>query len=173
VALVEVVGGAKTAPEALDWAVAFYTAIGKRPIRLRREIIGHVANRLTAALWREAIHLVAEGVASVEDVDTAVTCGPGLRWAVTGPYLTYHLGGGEGGLARFFEHLGPGQERRWKTLGKPRLTPKLRAQLVRGVEQEVRGRPVAELAGERDACLAAALKALASCRGSEPPKGQS
>jgi len=94
VPLVEVVGGEKTGPEAIERALAFYAAIGKQPIHIRREVPGHVANRLQAALWREAVHLVAEGVASVADVDTAISAGPGLRWALMGPDLTFHLAGG-------------------------------------------------------------------------------
>jgi 3-hydroxyacyl-CoA dehydrogenase len=87
--------------------MAFYAAIGKRPIHIRREVRGHVANRLQAALWREAVHLVAAGVASVADVDTAISEGPGLRWALMGPHLTFHLAGGEGGMAHFLNELGP------------------------------------------------------------------
>src|SRR4029077_11084546 len=107
VPLVEVVGGDKTGPQAIERALAFYASIGKEPIHIRREVAGHVANRLQAALWREAVHLVAEGVASVADVDTAISEGPGLRWALMGPHLTFHLAGGEGGMAHFLESLGP------------------------------------------------------------------
>ena len=111
------------APDAalVETAHAFYTAIGKRPVRLRREMEGHIAGRLAAALWREAVHLAASGVASVAEIDQALTDGPGLRWAVQGAHQTYHTGGGPGGLADYLTHLGPSQERRWATLGTPSL----------------------------------------------------
>src|SRR5207245_3576952 len=102
--LVEVVGGERTAPAAIERALAFYTAIGKRPIHIRREVAGHVANRLQAALWREAVHLLAAGVASVADIDAAITEGPGLGWALMGPHLAFHLAGGacgSGGVSRW------------------------------------------------------------------------
>ena len=105
--LVEVVGGDKTSPQAIATAMEFYRAIGKHPIHIKKEVKGHVANRLQAALWREAIHLVAEGVVSVADADAAIAYGPGLRWALMGPHLTFHLAGGEGGMAHFMSHLAP------------------------------------------------------------------
>jgi len=105
--LVEVVGGAKGSPEAVRAAMEFYRAIGKYPIEIKKEVPGHLANRLQAALWREAVHLVAEGVASVADVDAAISEGPGLRWALMGPHTTFHLAGGEGGMAHFLHHLLP------------------------------------------------------------------
>jgi 3-hydroxyacyl-CoA dehydrogenase len=151
--LVEVVGGRLTAPEAIERAFGFYRSIGKTPIRLRREVVGHVANRLAAALWREAVHMVAEGVASVADIDRAVTDGPGLRWAALGPNLLYHLGGGAGGMATYLERLGPTQEARWQSLGEPRLTEAVKKQLIDGVRDEAAGRSVEELAHERDDAL--------------------
>src|SRR5262249_54013958 len=99
--LVEVVAGDKTSPQAVDTAMQFYRDIGKHPIRINKEVRGHVANRLQAALWREAIHLVADGVVSVADADAAIAYGPGLRWALMGPHLTFHLAGGEGGMTHF------------------------------------------------------------------------
>jgi 3-hydroxyacyl-CoA dehydrogenase len=151
--LVEVVGGTQTEPAAVDAAVAFYAHIGKRPIRLSREVPGHVANRLQAALWREAVHLAREGVASVADIDAAVTCGPGLRWALMGPTLTLHLGGGEGGLRHFVDHLGPAFQSWWDDLGAPRLDAPLRDFLVSSIGEQMQDRPVAELAQERDRLL--------------------
>ena len=115
--LVEVSGGAQTAPEVLDWAMEFYRAIGKAPVLMKREAYGHIANRLAAALFREAIHLVAEGITTVEGVDEVITQGPGLRWALQGPFTTYHLAGGDEGIAHYMRHLGPTQEARWQTLG--------------------------------------------------------
>jgi 3-hydroxyacyl-CoA dehydrogenase len=96
--LVEVIGGEKTSAQAVEQAMAFYTAIGKRPIHPRKEVKGHIANRLQAALWREAFHLVDQGVATVSDIDTAIAYGPGLRWALMGPFVNLHLSGGEGGM---------------------------------------------------------------------------
>ncbi|MBP0445603.1 3-hydroxyacyl-CoA dehydrogenase [Roseomonas sp. SSH11] len=162
--LVEVVGGDRTAPAALDRAMAFYRSIGKHPIRLNKEVPGHVANRLQAALWREAIHLVAEGVASVADVDAAVTQGPGLRWAVFGPHMTFHLGGGRGGMEHFLAHLLGPFEGFWADLGQPAMTPALQRRIVEGVEEQAEGRPVAELAESRDRRLTAILQALAAAR---------
>jgi 3-hydroxyacyl-CoA dehydrogenase len=157
--LVEVVPGEKTAEEAVDAAVAFYTAVGKKPIRLRREVPGHIANRLQAALWQEAYSLVERGVASVADIDTAIANGPGLRWAVLGPFANQHLSGGPGGLAHILEHLGPPTEKWWRDLGQVTLTPALNATLVAGVDEELAGVDPAELVARRDAVLNALLAA--------------
>jgi len=151
--LVEVVGGEQTAPATIEGALAFYKAIGKRPIHIRREVAGHVANRLQAALWREAVHLVAAGVASVADIDTAISEGPGLRWALMGPHLTFHLAGGSGGMAHFLDQLGPPLESWWDELGAPRLTPEICQALTAGVADEAEGRDIATLAAERDRFL--------------------
>jgi carnitine 3-dehydrogenase len=142
-------------------AAAFYTAIGKRPVRLRREMEGHIAGRLASALWHEAVHLAASGVASVADIDAALTHGPGLRWAVQGAHLAYHTGGGPGGMADYLAHLGPSQERRWATLGAPTLDDATRRLLVEGVAEATAGRSVAELEAERDRALVALLRARA------------
>ena len=162
--LVEVLGGRETAPEAVDWALGFYAAIGKAPIRIAREVPGHVANRLQAAMWREAVHLVVEGVATAEDVDTAISHGPGLRWALMGPHRTFHLAGGPGGMENFLEHLGPATESWWADLGTPQLTPEVKRKLIESVEAENAGQSVAELAAERDRRLLVLLSAL---RGAE------
>jgi carnitine 3-dehydrogenase len=151
--LVEIVGGERTAPATIEGALAFYKAIGKRPIHIRREVAGHVANRLQAALWREAVHLVAAGVASVADIDTAISEGPGLRWALMGPHLTFHLAGGSGGMAHFLEQLGPPLESWWDDLGDPRLTAEVRQALTAGVAAEAEGRDIATLAAARDRFL--------------------
>jgi 3-hydroxyacyl-CoA dehydrogenase len=142
-----------------ETARAFYAGLGRHPVLLDRDAIGHIANRLAAALWREAVHIVAEGIASVAAVDEALVHGPGLRWSVVGSHMAYHLGGGPGGLARYLEQLGPSQERRWAALGDPRLTPELRALLIDGVERTASGRSVAELTEERDAALIRVLNA--------------
>jgi carnitine 3-dehydrogenase len=140
VPLVEVVGGEQTSEEAVESAMAVMRHLGKRPIRIHRELPGHVANRLQAALWREAYYLVGEGVVSVADLDLAISSGPGLRWALLGPFATQHLSGGAGGLAHVLEHLGPPMVEWWDDLGSPELTPELAATLVDGVQEELGGR---------------------------------
>jgi 3-hydroxyacyl-CoA dehydrogenase len=148
--LVEVVGGQGTAPDTLERAERFYTQMGKRTIRLHKEIAGHVANRLQAALWREAAHLVAEGVVTVADVDAAVSEGPGLRWSVMGPNMIFHLGGGPGGMAHFMAHLAGPFARIWADLGRPELSDELKATIIAGVQAETAGRSREELEGIRD-----------------------
>ncbi|MBV7455969.1 3-hydroxyacyl-CoA dehydrogenase [Acidovorax sp. sif1233] len=167
--LVEVGGGEKTSPEAIAAAMAFYTAIGKRPIHVRREIQGHIANRLQAALWREAFHLVNEGVASVADIDTAIAQGPGLRWALMGPFMNLHLSGGDGGMAHLLAHLGGPIEGWWDDLGAPRMTPELQRRVVEGVDQALGGRTQAELAQARDALLIGLLRAKSASPGLDTP----
>ncbi|WP_425485887.1 3-hydroxyacyl-CoA dehydrogenase NAD-binding domain-containing protein [Achromobacter pestifer] len=158
--LVEVVGGDQTSASTIDRSIAFYQAMGKYPIRLNKEVPGHIANRLQAALWREAIHLAAENVASVADIDAAVSQGPGLRWALFGPHMTFNLGGGAGGLANFMDHLlGPVQSW-WDDLGAPAVTPELQKRLIEGVNAEAGQRSIADLVETRDAQLTALLKTL-------------
>lgn len=140
-------------------AQAFYAGLGKHPVRLAREMPGHIAGRLSAALWREAVHLVAEGVASVEAVDAALTHGPGIRWAVQGAHQGYHMGGGPGGMAHYLAHLGPSQEQRWQTLGTPTLDAETRALLIQGIALATDNAPVSDLERQRDAKLVALLKA--------------
>ncbi|MFD0154099.1 3-hydroxyacyl-CoA dehydrogenase NAD-binding domain-containing protein [Streptomyces sp. NPDC127132] len=157
--LVEVVPGERTGEAAVEEAMAFYRTLGRRPIRLRQELPGHVANRLQAALWREAYSLVERGAASVADIDTAIAHGPGLRWALLGPFLNQHLSGGAGGIAHVLEHLGPPMEEWWADLGAPSLTPELTREITRGVAEELAGTAEAELVAERDALLALLLDA--------------
>lgn len=159
--LVEVVGGEGIDPVALDWAMAFYRTIGKHPIRLNKPKLAHVANRLQAALWREAVNLVNEGVASVSDVDAAIAYGPGLRWAVMGPNLIFHLAAGSGGMEQFLKHLAEPIQSHWDDLGAPRFTPEVKQRLIEGVAEEAAGRSVAELVAERDRCLQGILEVLA------------
>src|SRR5690349_11214631 len=144
--LVEVVGGAKTAPEAIKQAMAFYASIGKKPIQLRKELPGHVANRLQAALYREMLYLIEQGVLSVADTDVAVSHGPGLRWGVMGQSLQWHLGGGEGGIKHFMDHLMDPLTGMMKALGTPNITPELKQKVVDGVMREAGNRSVDELA---------------------------
>jgi carnitine 3-dehydrogenase len=159
--LVEVVPGEKTGEAAVDQAMAFYTALGKKPIRLRHELPGHVANRLQAALWREAYSLVDRGVATVADIDTAISNGPGLRWAVIGPFAGQHLSGGPGGIAHVLEHLGPPTEAWWRDMGDPSLTPELVDKIVAGVDEELGAIEPAELVARRDAVLRTLLASKA------------
>ena len=137
--LVEVVGGRRTSEAAVQAAMGLMHRLGRRPVRLHKEMPGHVVNRLQAALWREAYHLVNEGVISVADLDLAVSSGPGLRWALLGPFATQHLSGGPGGLAHVLDHLGPPMVDWWADLGSPELTPELCALLVDGVRAEIGG----------------------------------
>ncbi len=156
--LVEVVGGEQTSPEAVDRAMRFYAAVGKHPIRLMKEMPGHVSNRLQAAIWREAAYLVEQGVVSVADVDAAVTQGPGLRWAIMGPIMTYHLGGGAGGLRYLMDHIGVAKL--WPDLGTPEMTPGFEKALIDGVVAEAGGKPIPEMAADRDRKLVAILEGL-------------
>lgn len=145
--------------EVLARAEDIYRGLGSSPVRLKKDAVGHIANRLASALWREAVNIVAEGIADVSDVDRALVDGPGLRWSVVGAHMCYHLGGGEGGIAHYLQQLGPSQERRWKTLGDPKLTPEVCEKLVAGIAVEARGRSIQEIEADRDARLINALKA--------------
>ena len=151
--LVELVGGQQTSAETITRLSAFYTALGKRTIRLNKEVPGHVANRLQAALWREVAYLVSEGVVDVADADTAVCWGPGLRWGVMGPNLLFHLGGGRGGIEHFFDQFTGPMTAWWKVLGQPTITPELRRTIVEGVNDVVAGRSIEQLSVERDELL--------------------
>ncbi|GAB4583729.1 3-hydroxyacyl-CoA dehydrogenase NAD-binding domain-containing protein [Nocardia sp. IFM 10818] len=153
VPLVEVVGGEKTSGEAIAAAMAVLRHWGKEPVQIRRELPGHVANRLQAALWREAYYLVEQGVVSVADIDTAIAAGPGLRWALLGPFATQHLSGGPGGLGHVLEHLGPPMVDWWADLGAPELTPGLIERLVAGVAEELGETAAEELLQRRDRAL--------------------
>ena len=162
--LVEVLGNDRTDGGVVDEARRFYESVGKVTIEVRKEVPGHVANRLQAALWRETVSLVAEGVASVEDVDTAVWAGPGLRWAAMGPAMLFHLGAGDGGLKSFCEKYSDSYNRWWDDLGEPYLNPAIADELVAGVDLEARDRSLVELSSERDAMLAAIVQATAQLR---------
>jgi len=151
--LVEIVGGAKTSEETIQRAMEFYATIGKRPVRLHKELSGHVANRLQAAIMREVYYLVSEGVLSAADADTALSWGPGLRWGIMGNMLLNHLGGGEGGIEHFLQQFTGPMTAWWKTLGQPVLTPEVQKKLVDSVHAEVGSRSIDELAQERDEML--------------------
>ena len=156
--LVEIVGGAKTSEDTILRAEKFYTALGKRTVRLRKEVPGHVANRLQAALAREVYHLVADDVVSAADVDTALCWGPGLRWGIMGQLLLNHLGGGEGGIEHFFQQFTGPMTAWWKVLGAPVLTPDVQKKLIAAVHAEVGSRSIDELAAERDEILLGLLE---------------
>jgi 3-hydroxyacyl-CoA dehydrogenase len=160
VPLVELAPGALTSPEAMDRAAAFYASVGKEPVKLTRDIPGYLANRLSAALWREAVDLVLRGVATVEDVDKAVSCGPGLRWAAMGPHLLYDLGGGEEGIRGHVEHLAGVKEGMLRDLATwTTFPPETGEVLAAGLAEEKGARTYDELVAERDALLVAYLRA--------------
>jgi len=151
--LVEIVGGAKTSEATIRRAAEFYTSIGQRTVRLNKEMPGHVANRLQAALAREVYYLVADGVVSAADVDTALCWGPGLRWGVMGNMMLNHLGGGPGGIEHFFQQFTGPMAAWWKTLGTPVLTPEVQKKLIDSVHAEVGSRSIDELEAARDEIL--------------------
>jgi len=155
--LVEVVGGERTDPAAVDWLATFYAAVGKRPLRLTRELPGFVGNRLQEAMWREALHMVAAGEATVEEIDEAIAYGPGLRWALMGPCLTFHLAGGSAGMEYMLDHFGAALLEPWTRLQAPPLTADLRERMVEGCLRQAGGRSVAELERWRDEFLAELL----------------
>jgi carnitine 3-dehydrogenase len=148
--LVEVVGGRETAGETVAWTADFYRHIGKSVITLDREVPGFIANRLQEALWREALHMVAAGEATVEQIDQSIVDGPGLRWAFQGPMLTFHLAGGQGGMAHMLDHFGPSLLSPWTRLAAPELSERLRDAVVAGCELEASGRSIDDLVEERD-----------------------
>jgi 3-hydroxyacyl-CoA dehydrogenase len=151
--LVEVVGGAKTSEETIQRAMEFYTSIGKKTVRLNKELPGHVANRLQAALAREVYDLVANDVLSAADVDAALSWGPGLRWGVMGNMMLNHLGGGTGGIEHFLQQFAGPMMASWQSLGSPVLTADVQKKLVDSVHAEAGSRSVAELEAERDEIL--------------------
>jgi carnitine 3-dehydrogenase len=131
--------------------------MGKRPLRLSRELPGFVGNRLQEAMWREALHMVAAGEATVGEIDEAIAYGPGLRWALMGPCLTFHLAGGSAGMAHMLDHFGAALLEPWTRLEAPPLTPQLRERMVAGCLEQADGRSVAELERRRDEFLAELL----------------
>jgi len=167
VPLVEVVGGARTSPEAIKRAMDFYTSIGKKAIHVRKELPGHVANRLQAALYREMLYLIEQGVLSVEETDAAVCYGPGLRWGVMGQSLQWHVGGGAGGINHFMEHLMDPLAGMMKALGTPQVTPQLKQTIIDGVMKEAANRSVDELAQEENKLIIGYLALRAKAGGSK------
>ena len=158
--LVEIVGGEKTAPEACERAARFYEAMGMHPLKVRTEVPGHLSDRLQEALWREVLHIVDEGVATTEELDDAVAYGPGLRWAIWGTCLQFHLAGGLGGMRHMLEQFGPALKLPWTKLEAPELTQDLIERMVAGTEAQAAGRSVRDLEKVRDDCLIAIMQAL-------------
>lgn len=158
--LVEVVGGNRTAAETVAWASEFFRQTGKSVITMDHEVPGFIANRLQEALWREALHMIAAGEATVEQIDLSITDGPGLRWPIHGPMMTFHLAGGQGGMAHMLDHFGPSLKSPWTRLEAAELTPELRDAVVAGVDHEAGGRSINDLVAERDAGIIAILRAL-------------
>jgi carnitine 3-dehydrogenase len=156
--LVEIVGGTKTSPDAIERAIAFYGSIGKKPIRLNKELPGHVANRLQAALYGQVMYLIQQGVLSVADADDAVSYGPGLRWGVMGPSLQWHLGGGQDGIKHFMEHLMDPLAAMIKTVGSPDVTPELKQTIAEGVLREAGSHSVEQLAQAENDVLIGLLR---------------
>lgn len=163
--LVEVIGGRLTSDETVKRTLEFYDNIGKKPIHVRTEVKGHVANRLQAALWREAFYLVEQGVISVSDLDVAISHGPGLRWALLGPFLNLHLSGGAGGISHVLEHLGPPIESWWEDMGSVKINNKLIQKLAEGVNEELQSVDQEELIKKRDTLLLDLLKAKENSEG--------
>jgi len=168
--LVEVVGGARTDPDAVAWASRFYELAGKSVITMDRELPGFIANRLQEALWREALHMVANGEATVRDIDASITEGPGLRWAFMGPCLTFALAGGEGGMAHMLDHFGPSLKSPWTRLEAPELDESLRDAMVEGCEEAAGGRSIAQLVAERDRGVIDVLRATGRLPGGSGAK---
>lgn len=159
--LVEVLGGDETSAESIAAAIAFYRGLGMQPLRVRAEVPGYISDRLQEALWREALHMVAEGVATTEEIDDAIIYGPGLRWAFMGTCLTFHLAGGDVGMRHMLEQFGPALKLPWTKLKAPELTDELVDRLVAGTQAQAAGRSVKELEQLRDNCLIAIMQALA------------
>ena len=157
VPLVEVVGGAKTSEDTIERAMSFYASIGKKPIRLHKAVPGHAANRLQAALYKEILSLIQQGVLDVADADIAVSYGPGLRWGVMGQSLQWHLGGGTGGIHHFMEHLMGPLQGMMQDLKMPDITPALKQTVIDGVLKQARGQSVEQLANEENDVMLGAL----------------
>lgn len=158
--LVEVVGGKLTDPEVVAWTSEFFRTAGKSVITMKQEVPGFIANRLMEAIWREALHMVAADEATVEQIDQAITDGPGLRWPIYGPMMTFHIGGGQGGMAHYIDHFGATLEEPYSRLVAPELTSELRDAVVDGCEREAGARSIDDLVAERDRGVIALLRAL-------------
>jgi carnitine 3-dehydrogenase len=158
--LVELVGGKQTARETIDTAKAFYSSLGLQPLVGRKEIVGDLSDRLQEALWREALHLVNDDVATTAELDAAIIYGPGLRWAFMGTCLTFHLAGGESGMRHMLEQFGPALKLPWTKLQAPELTDSLIDKMVTGTAEQPGDKSIEDLAPLRDQCLIDIMQAL-------------
>ncbi|WP_250475831.1 L-carnitine dehydrogenase [Caballeronia sp. GAFFF1] len=162
--LVEVLGGGSTSEESIDAAMTFYASIGMRPLRVRAEVPGFIADRLLEALWREALHLVNEGVATTGEIDDAIRYGAGIRWSFMGTFLTYTLAGGEAGMRHFMQQFGPALELPWTKLVAPELTDELIDRVVDGTAKQTKGRSIKDLERYRDDCITSVIEAIAEAK---------
>jgi carnitine 3-dehydrogenase len=158
--LVELVGGERTSAEALDAAADFYRYIGMHALKVRREVPGHLTDRLQEALWREILHMVNDGVATTGELDDAIVYGPGLRWAAMGTNMIYHLAGGESGMRHMLRQFGPCLKWPWTRLEAPELSEQLIDRMVEGTQAQAGGRSIRELERLRDDCLVAIQQVL-------------
>lgn len=166
----EVVGGEKTDPAVVNWAAEFFQHFGKEVAKMDKELSGFIGNRLQDAVWREALHMVANNECSVADIDKAIAYGPGLRWAIFGPCMNMAMCGGEGGMARMLDHFGPSLKEPWTRLKAPELTDQLYNDMVAGSEEVLNGRSMNELMEERDELLVRILNTIEDYRQEKPPK---
>ena len=162
--LVEVLGGDKTSPEAIDRAMFFYRSIGMHALKVRTEVPGYIADRLQEALWREALHMVSEGVATTSEIDDSIRFGPGLRWSFFGTCLIFHMAGGDEGMKHMLAQFGPALELPWTKLKAPKLTEELTQRMVEGTQAQASGKSVKELERFRDDCLIAVQEAIAAVK---------
>jgi len=158
--LVEVVGGDKTAPDAIAAAIAVYRSLGMRPLHVRREVPGFIADRLLEAVWRESLHLVNDGVATTGEIDDAIRFGAGQRWSFMGSFLTYTLAGGDAGMRHFMSQFGPALKLPWTKLEAPELTDGLIDKVVDGTTEQLGTHSIAALERYRDDCLMAVQEAI-------------
>ena len=158
--LVEVLGGVKTSPDAVQAAIAVYKSLGMRPLHVRKEIPGFIADRLLEAVWRESLHLVNDGIASTGEIDDAIRFGAGLRWSFMGSFLTYTLAGGDAGMRHFMAQFGPALKLPWTKLEAPELTESLIDAVVDGASAQLGKHSIADLERYRDDCLLAVLAAV-------------
>jgi carnitine 3-dehydrogenase len=162
--LVEVLGGRQTAPATIDAAMLIYRSLGMRPLQVRKEVPGFIADRLLEALWREALHLVNEGVATTGEIDDAIRFGAGIRWSFMGTFLTYTLAGGDAGMRHFMQQFGPALELPWTKLAAPELTDELIDRVVSGTAEQVGMRSIKALERYRDECITNVLAAVADAK---------
>jgi len=158
--LVEVVGGVNTAPEAVQAAMQVYRSLGMRPLHVRKEVPGFIADRLLEAMWRESLHLVNDGVATTGEIDDAIRFGAGMRWSFMGSFLIYTLAGGDAGMRHFMAQFGPALKLPWTKLEAPELTDALLDAVSEGSEEQLAGRSIADWERYRDDCLMAVQAAI-------------